>query len=195
MEASPVVPITRVSPVESAARVFAQSLMDREASKQGVTIDTEGNPGAVESWVAHVADKLVTMTGVIEFPEIPAIARERITIETIFGLYVPSQISEGELEDALSTLVQADEELPLDEDEQELRRELSELLEAVTDGTSPAIRDSEVDSYLNEQIPHDLPEWINEGIEWESLYMRVERDYGKRVELSFDSFIVFDGIY
>lgn len=170
---------TQKTPIETAAFELAMQILNRESVKAGRPIlEGDDHAGTVTAWLDHIAAKIVTMTGMIELGEIPLAKRERFTVETLFDDYRPSQFTRDDTEQAIETMQQGRDELPLDADEQILYDELVRLDTKLSDAGygTVAVQQGYEDDHLNDLLPSDLPEWLNERIDWESVYRSVIRD-------------------
>jgi hypothetical protein len=188
---------TEKTPVQVNAYELAEALLNQMSTQSGKPIlDGDENAEKVIGWCETVADRIVTMIGGMALPDLPLAKRERVTMERLFHIgYTPHEITAGELEDARYLLNEAAAIEPLDQDELELEADVIALGDTIENGSYSAIlvERSCADDKLSGSIPYNLPDWINDNVDWDDLYRKVLRDC-REVDVSFGSYILMDGI-
>lgn len=164
-------------------RSLVESLLataDAIAEKMRGERDLSEDPEAYQAWRQQILAILrPVVTGMIAtMPEPPLADRERHhSISDLIGEEHPVQLDEHDLGQALSTLNDARQILPLDEDEEDIFDQIQRAYSFVSEEISSyeqVCREDEVDEVLNNDLQnYRLPEWM-EDIDWDSIYDRIK---------------------
>jgi len=150
------------------------------------------DPDTQNQWVVDTTELLLphvaTLVGTVQFPALPIQPRERITIENLLGEYNPTHINEDEIERALDEIDSAAEISPLDDEEEAIKNELTRAKDMFS-WNDVLIIESYSNEHLNDLLPRDFPEWLNDAIDWEATYEKVLR-YCERIDIDGAEYIL-----
>jgi len=180
---------TQTTAVAAAIGELANAIMLDRAKAENRTLDER----AVPSFLGHASEKIGRAIATLDLGEFPFNRRERVTLDDLFGAYTPYRLTVNDIRGALDALREAAAQEPLDEDEQTLQRDFEILLATAEERHLEVYTadDDALNDYLNEQIPMDLPDWINDNIDWDALYSKVTRGW-KFVETSFGGYVLVE---
>lgn len=182
--------INKEPAIQNAVGWVARALLETEAEKTGATVAGIEDPN-VAAWVASTSEQIMLLLSVVTLLPLPVAPRERLTAVSLLGGPSPMEIEMADVENALGEMRAANEVLPFDGGERALFEGLNRIAEALgnADGDAPALLTGYESEWLNEQLPGDMPDWLNDHIDYERIYKAVI-DQGTHVDLPFADYTI-----